>query len=235
LINDSPVAFSLHCWTMIFTSAAGFRNAPFSKLFLLYLASSAVIVSVLQWKKFFVLTSYSLLKQKQYWRIFSHSLVFLSESELLFGLVLAYLFRSFERQWGTSRYATVVLCSWLLTSLMDAVSVLFFTNEVSSGPYGVVFALTLFFVQDIPQSLRIRVGQSTAISEKFFVYLFAFQLWYTGIGTLWTVTGGAVVSMLFRCNACGLRHVSFPHWLFPTQQVEYFVHPRAERPPPARS
>ncbi len=78
-----------------------------TKLLLLATCGLSIFVSTTHTKSSFELYNFSQLKE--FWRIFTQQMFFQSSGELLFGTILLYQFRLFERQLGTSKFLVIEL------------------------------------------------------------------------------------------------------------------------------
>jgi hypothetical protein len=122
-------------------------------------------------KALFVLSRDSIWKYSQYHRILLNELAFTSSTELLFGCMMLYQFRMFERLFGTRKYAAFIVSTFALTSALKLLTGL----PVSQGPYTLIFAQLALYYAKIPQSYSIKV-LLLQISDKGFMYLLGLQL-----------------------------------------------------------
>jgi hypothetical protein len=155
----------------------------------------------------------------QLWRLLSSRLAFTSPPEIVFGLILVYMFRVFERQSGSRKFAGTLLCLAGLTLLFEALLMLSLGRvggfmASASGPYWLVFGLFAFFFIDIPQVMRFRLIM-LPLSDKVFVYALGLQLALArGKTSLLTGLCGLVAGALYRSNLVpALRRVRFPRAL----------------------
>lgn len=112
-----------------------------------------------------------------FWRLFTHNFVFTTPGELLFGMVLIYYFRQFERQLGSSRFAAfAIITAIIYTTILASLQVLLPSLSPASGPYSLVFASLVFFFFETPKLYRFEVLGAVEFSDKAFVYLMAMQL-----------------------------------------------------------
>jgi hypothetical protein len=87
-------------------------NAPMSKALVLVCGGSSILFSVLNVKSRLALVDLytNVLSKYEVWRLFTTHLFFNTPGELLFGLLLLYHFRLFERQMGTLKFS--VCSTW---------------------------------------------------------------------------------------------------------------------------
>jgi len=120
----------------------------------------------------------------QVWRVVTPSFVWSTSSELVFGSILIYIWRLFERQFGSRKFGGALVFLSVGTTLLQSLLMLgvgsasaSFRHQLSkvSGPYGVVFGLLFPFFLDIPQSFAWRT-MGVKMSDKLIVYILALQL-----------------------------------------------------------
>ncbi len=90
----------------------------------------------------------------------SRALVFRTQGELLFGCILLYYFRVFERQHGSAKYGSFV-CAATSASYLAAYGAGRLLGApaaaIATGPFSVIFACIVHFVFDIPATSRFAV------------------------------------------------------------------------------
>jgi hypothetical protein len=93
-------------------------------------------------------------------QLVSRACVFRTQGELLFGCILLYYFRVFERQHGSAKYGSFVcaatsasyLAAYGAGRLLGAPA-----TAIATGPFSVIFACIVQFVFDIPATSRFAV------------------------------------------------------------------------------
>lgn len=106
-------------------------------------------------------------------------LVFTNSAELLFGCTLLYQLRIFERNWSSSKFASFIVSTGIL-SLTIQLIVLAFSNifkitKLANGPYPLIAALLYRYQRDIPFTQKFEfVGME--FNEKAFMYLMSLQV-----------------------------------------------------------
>eukprot|EP00761_Pharyngomonas_kirbyi_P004568 gb/GECH01004573.1/.p1 GENE.gb/GECH01004573.1/~~gb/GECH01004573.1/.p1 ORF type:complete len:354 (+),score=83.17 gb/GECH01004573.1/:1-1062(+) len=199
---------------------SGFSNAPVSKACVIITLAGTVAGSLLSRRSDLNAFAFSGLfkNQWQLWRIFTGPCVFTSLGEMLFGILLLYVFRVFERQWGSHRYAVLVFISTSLTFIFTLCTRLIFgsTFEMSSGPYGLIFAALAQYFADIPATNKQPLF-GVPLSEKAFVYMMSIQLLFLKFpGSLIAGSFGFLSGILFRANTLRLKHIRFPRFIVST-------------------
>jgi hypothetical protein len=81
-------------------------HAPLSKVILFGTAGISLLVSLTNQKNRWAMVPLSeIISKHQWWRLFSNVWFLTTPGEMLFGILLIYYFRMFERQMGTPRFA----------------------------------------------------------------------------------------------------------------------------------
>lgn len=88
------------------------------------------------------------------WRLLFGHLAFRNMSQTVIGLILLYIYRSFERQMGSRKYGGFLFLSWIYSNIIYAI-LLLITNSAhsnfspSSGPFFFIFAQLAFFYRKL--------------------------------------------------------------------------------------
>lgn len=155
----------------------GFVHAPVTKVTIAAVVLSTVFGSIIGSQTRLTLRLPEVVSHVQLWRLVTHNFVFTTPGELLFGVVLLYFFRQFERQMGSSRYACFAVITSLLHTLLLCVSqVVLPSLPPASGPYALVFANLVHFFFETPKTYHFQLLGAVALSDKSFAYLLATQL-----------------------------------------------------------
>eukprot|EP00741_Cyanophora_paradoxa_P016060 tig00000042_g15504.t1 len=198
---------------MLHSGPSGFSNAPVTKALLLLCGGTSVVSSLLNARYVLSLDVRQLMQKFQLWRLFTHNWLFLSPGELLFGMLLLYYFRIFERQMGSSKYAAMVsIFAGVSTLLQLVVLVPFRSFRIAvSGPYGILFGALVQFFAEIPVTYRFRVAGAVTLSDKSFTYLMAAQLVFSSFpASLLGAVCGIAAGCVYRSEGLRLRRVEFP-------------------------
>lgn len=124
-------------------------NAPLSKLLFMGTACSSLVQQVARASSRRVPLVVSLL---------TRALVFQHPGELLFGCVLLYHFRLFERQLGSAKYGAFLVLAGASSKLLElGLLGRLLGVRCASGPYTAVFANFVGFLADVPCTQRFSV------------------------------------------------------------------------------
>eukprot|EP00884_Botryococcus_braunii_P010444 jgi/Botrbrau1/19400/Bobra.0338s0028.1 len=142
--------------------------------------------------------------------LFLELLVFRHPGELIFGTILLWYFKLFERQLGPAKYAGFALAT-LLTPLIGQIVLSKLLHwPRSSGPFSLIYANFVTFVLDVPpmQSFSVLGWRFT---EKAFPYLGGIHLLLLTSGkAVPAATCGILFSIAYRWNVLGLRSYLVP-------------------------
>jgi len=198
------------------SSAAGFRNAPVSKALLLLTGGMSVLVGVTQTMPHLKLNGLlQIIDHLQLWRLATNQLFFSSPAELLFGLILIYYFRVFERQMGSAKFAGFTFLSFVISTLVEVAYLALFQpkGEFVSGPYSILFAMYVLFFSHVPASSRFRF-LGVDLSDKFFVYVLGLQLvWSHPPTSLVAALSGILGGLAYNSPTLPLSNFRFPRFI----------------------
>ena len=165
---------------MLNAGQSGFVHAPVSKTIIAAVVLMTVFASIIDAQPRFNLNISAVISQLEIWRLFTHNFVFTTPGELLFGMVLLYFFRQFERQLGSSRFAAFAFVTSVTYTVSLAIVQLFIPALIpSSGPYSLVFASLVFFFFETPKIYHFQMLGAIALSDKSFAYLLVLQLLFS--------------------------------------------------------
>jgi len=201
--------------SMMNSGPSGFHNATFSKAILLLTGTLSVGASILKLQhllEFADLTS--VFSKYQVWRLVTNHFFFGSPGELLFGLLLIYYFRLFERQMGTTKFAGFTFVSLVVATLTQvALYVAVPTTKLSSGPYSFLFSCFVLFFSDVPATHRYRLCGIPA-SDKLFIYTLALQLLISNSpSSVFSGICGIIGGLAYKSETLGLYRWKFPHFV----------------------
>ncbi|PRP78619.1 hypothetical protein PROFUN_13472 [Planoprotostelium fungivorum] len=209
MLNSGPSGFreSQFCEPSLTLS----DHAPLSKCVLLLTGSVSVLASIMKFKHnldFPRLPS----EASGFLRLFSHHIPFTGAGELLFGFILIYTFRMFERHMGTRKFGMFILASTgIYSSLQLALYVIAKSVSLPSGPYPFIFACMSLYISEIPPTYKFKLCGIPA-SDKLFVYLVAAQLMLANYpGSLISGFLGIVSASLYRSPTLKLDQFTFPN------------------------
>ena len=184
-------------------SVLGFVNAPVSLGMIVLTTLASLISSAWNVKKraFFGLNIVPFLTNKmQFYRLFTSQVIFGSPTEMIFGLILLYQFRMFERLFGSRKFASAALFYMIVSmSLQFGVLVLVPGLKFTSpGPYALIFGLFAHYKLDIPSASRYRFF-GIPFTDKIFTYIVGLQVLFADYpSSLVTGICGVIAGLLYR-------------------------------------
>jgi len=213
---------------MLSLGPSGFSNAPISKSILILVTTGSLLASIFKFKNV-GLDLTGLIENLQIYRFCTSQFVFSHTGEMLFGMFLLYFFRLFERQMGSSKFGSFAFLSILLSLLTESILLLTFrTKDITSGPYGFIFAMFVLYFFDIPVSVRSRVAGFN-VTDKSFIYLLGIQLLLSKFPlSLIAGVSGILSGFIYRFDVVGLRKFEFPNFI--KRFCERFILPLLSSP-----
>jgi membrane associated rhomboid family serine protease len=172
-----------------------------TKAILISVVSTTLFASIAGTHSKLALNAWSVIHHGEAWRLVTHNFLFATPGELLFGVVLLYFLRQFERQMGSSRFfAFVMFSAGLYTAEMFLIDLAIGRRVVlSSGPYAFIFASMVRFFFETPKIYEFQLFGSMSLSDKSFPYLLALQLILSSIPqSLFSLGCGIVGGLLLR-------------------------------------
>lgn len=162
---------------MLHAGHPGFVHAPVTKAIIALVVLATVFGSILGSQTRLTLNLSDAIHNLHLWRLFTHNFVFTTPGELIFGIVLLYYFRQFERQMGSSRFAAFALITaTLCTVFLSLFQLVFPTGVPAPGPYALIFASLVHFFFETPKIYHFHLFGALHLSDKSFAYLLALQL-----------------------------------------------------------
>eukprot|EP01117_Protostelium_nocturnum_P020265 TRINITY_DN9031_c0_g1_i1.p1 TRINITY_DN9031_c0_g1~~TRINITY_DN9031_c0_g1_i1.p1 ORF type:complete len:317 (-),score=106.11 TRINITY_DN9031_c0_g1_i1:194-1111(-) len=194
---------------MLNSGASGFQNAPISKMGMILVGGTSVLVSMTKQKNLFEFPKIGNIFE--FWRLFSSHFPFGSASEILFGMLLIYYFRVFERQMGSRKFAAFLLGSISIFSMLQlALLVTFPKIQLPSGPYSYIFSLLTLYITEIPATYKFKIF-FLPTSDKLFVYILALQLLFSNFPTsLLSGLFGVISGSIYRSKTLRLSKFQIP-------------------------
>ncbi|KAN0126741.1 hypothetical protein V8E52_000381 [Russula decolorans] len=197
-----------------------FQHAPVTKGIMMAIAVSSIVVAIFDVKYNFHLQLVPhISRDHQYWRLLVHHAAFSNSSELfLWELILYYIGIDIERQFGGVKYASFLVVSALLVTVLELLSLLVLHhfgsnfNVIPSGPVGLAFSLVFQYFSLVPATYHFRVFGVT-FSNKTFLYVLASQLafsqpWPSALAAGLGISAGA----LYRSDIASLKSYRLPPW-----------------------
>jgi membrane associated rhomboid family serine protease len=162
---------------MFYSGHSGFVNAPVTKSLVVAVVFVTLLASIAGSHTAFRLHANPVLLRGELWRIVTHSLLFSTPGELLFGTVLLYFFRQFERQLSSPRFFALLFTSTALhTVFLLSLSAARPNFSAASGPYAALAACLLHYFLETPPLYTFKIFSLTALSDKAFTYALTIQL-----------------------------------------------------------
>ncbi|XP_066988751.1 ubiquitin-associated domain-containing protein 2-like [Macrobrachium rosenbergii] len=206
-------------------STTGFYNAPVSKGLMgcMFMTCTALNVPLFaHLRKYLICKLPDVFLKGEIWRIASAKISFVDTKDLVCGSLLIYYFRVFERRYGSRKFASCLVASQVLTTVLEVLTILtlqWLAIDLHSGgflppgPYGVIFPLFVNYLFDIP-----RVAQTSVlgipITGKTLTYLLGLQVCSTSPATAISAFCGIVAGFFYRYNVLWVQQVPWvPGWL----------------------
>lgn len=199
------------------------------------LVSASIGASLLDMKHYaYILINPHIVQYGQFWRLFTYQLCYTNSAEVLFAAMSLYNLRTVERMWGSRKYASFLVMTFLITSIIPPAFMgvlrplapgLF--NYVPGGLTPVLFAVLAQFHAMVPHMYKYRIATSDApptsepfsgltLSDKSYQYVLALHLallqWP---GSVVGAAAGWVVGQAWRGGLlpAGLVTWRLPGWM----------------------
>ncbi|CAK5263131.1 unnamed protein product [Mycena citricolor] len=195
----------VRCLTM------SFEYAPVSKGLILSLALSTVFVGVFDVKHYFHLQLVPHVSHHhQYWRLATHHLAFASSSDLFVAVLTLYnVSVQIERNFGSLKFASFVLISTMLSTILEFVALILFHRaglaQIPAGPIALIFSIIYQWSRIVPHSYQFRIF-GVPLTNKSFTFISALQL---AIGNLPGSAAAALIGLLagqlYRSDLANLK------------------------------
>ncbi|KAI8670947.1 Rhomboid domain-containing protein [Fusarium keratoplasticum] len=172
-----------------------FTNAPVTRLGVLCLIAGSILASVLDVKHYFyIIIDTHIWRYRQLWRLLAYQLCYTNSTEVLFAAMSLYNLRIVERMWGSRKFASFLIVTFLLTALLPPlVSIVLrpltagWFNYMPAGPTPIIFAILAQYHAMVPHMYKYRVATSEApptdepfvgltFSDKSYKYAIALHL-----------------------------------------------------------
>ncbi|XP_027426501.1 ubiquitin-associated domain-containing protein 2-like [Zalophus californianus] len=206
------------------TGSSGLYKAPLSKGLLLVPSALSLLLALLlpHCQRFFVYDLQAVKDDFQIWRLICGRIICLDLKDTFCSSLLIYNFRIFERRYGSRKFASFLLGSWVLSALVDIVLVEamwhFFgiaaAGNLPSGFLVPVFALFVPFYCSIPRSQVAQILGPLSITNKTLIYILGLQLFTSG-SYIWIVAiSGLASGICYNSQVFRLHQVlCIPKWV----------------------
>jgi len=190
----------------------GFHNAPVCKTLVgliggLHLASNVPALQPIFTKLFKgperIECVYSLLKY------IGNKLVFPDTKSAVMACVIIYFFRVFERRYGSLKFASNLLVSWVIAVSLEIAGEHLFETQ-NRGPLSIFIPLYIPWFVQIPLVSASHYGP-LAISSKSLNYLLGLQLAVASKGSLVSVVCGLLTGLVVHFTS--LKKLVLPSWI----------------------
>lgn len=198
------------------TGSSGLYKAPLSKGLLIIPSTLSLLLALLfqHYQKFFTYNLQAAKEEFQIWRLVCGRTVCLDLKDTFCSSLLIYNFRIFERRYGSRKFSSFLLGSWLLSVLFDLLLVEvveysfgFTINSLPSGFLGPVFALFVPFYCSIPRVQVTQVLGHFSITNKTLVYVLGLQLLTSG-SYIWIVAlSGLLSGMCYNSSVLKVHRI----------------------------
>uniref|UniRef100_A0A8C6FI19 Ubiquitin-associated domain-containing protein 2 n=1 Tax=Moschus moschiferus TaxID=68415 RepID=A0A8C6FI19_MOSMO len=168
------------------TGSSGLYKAPVSKSLLLVPSALSLLLALVlpHCQKFFVYDLQAVKDDLQIWRLISGRIICLDLKDTFCSSLLIYNFRIFERRYGSRKFASFLLGSWVLSAvgdfiLVEAVRYSFGVTTARNLPSGFlapVFALFVPFYCSIPRVQVAHILGPLSITNKTLIYILGLQV-----------------------------------------------------------
>uniref|UniRef100_K7EBC4 UBA domain containing 2 n=1 Tax=Ornithorhynchus anatinus TaxID=9258 RepID=K7EBC4_ORNAN len=167
------------------TGSSGLYKAPLSKSLLLVPSALSILLTLLlqHYQKYFVYNLRAVKDDFQIWRLISGRIICLDLKDTFCSSLLIYNFRIFERRYGSRKFASFLLGSWILSALFDLILVeaLYYSfgvpaSSLPSGFLGPIFALFVPFYRSIPRMQVTQILGQFSITNKTLIYILGLQI-----------------------------------------------------------
>ncbi|XP_038166037.1 ubiquitin-associated domain-containing protein 2 [Arvicola amphibius] len=184
------------------TGSSGLYKAPLSKSLLLVPSALSLLPLLLpHCQEFFVYDLHAVKNDLQVWRLICGRIICLDLKDTFCSGLLIYNFRIFERRYGSRKFASFLLGSWVLSALFDLVLVeavqysfgIPVANNLPSGFLAPVFALFVPFYCSIPRVQVAQILGPLSITNKTLIYILGLQLFASG-PYVWIVAISGLIS-----------------------------------------
>ncbi|XP_024595512.1 ubiquitin-associated domain-containing protein 2 isoform X2 [Neophocaena asiaeorientalis asiaeorientalis] len=168
------------------TGSSGLYRAPVSKGLLLVPSALSLLLALLlpHCQRFFVYDLQAVKDDFQIWRLICGRIICLDLKDTFCSSLLIYNFRIFERRYGSRKFASFLLGSWVLSAVGDFILVeavrysfgITAARNLPSGFLAPVFALFVPFYCSIPRVQVAHILGPLSITNKTLIYILGLQI-----------------------------------------------------------
>ncbi|KAF0301589.1 Ubiquitin-associated domain-containing protein 2 [Amphibalanus amphitrite] len=153
-----------------------------------------------------------------FYRLVTSRLAFVDTKDLVCSALLIYYFRIFERRYGSRKFASHLLVTWTLSTVLEVLCVLA-TQRLGldlhpgrllpPGPYGLVFPLFVPYLFDVPRVTTTHI-LGAPVTGKTLTYLIGLQICSTSAAAGLSAACGIAAGLLYRCSPLRLGRLRLP-------------------------
>ncbi|KAM9050021.1 ubiquitin-associated domain-containing protein 2 isoform 4-T4 [Megaptera novaeangliae] len=168
------------------TGSSGLYKAPVSKGLLLVPSALSLLLALLlpHCQRFFVYDLQAVKDDFQIWSLICGRIICLDLKDTFCSSLLIYNFRIFERRYGSRKFASFLLGSWVLSAVGDFILVeavrysfgITAARNLPSGFLAPVFALFVPFYCSIPRVQVAHILGPLSITNKTLIYILGLQI-----------------------------------------------------------
>ncbi|XP_069493118.1 ubiquitin-associated domain-containing protein 2 isoform X2 [Ambystoma mexicanum] len=205
------------------TGSSGLYKAPVSKGLLLVPSALSVLLVLLfhHYLSFFQYNVQEVKEDFQIWRIVLGRIICLDLKDTLCSSMLIYNFRIFERRYGSRKFTSFLLGTWILSALLECVLVEALrhafgvaVNRLPSGFLAPIFALFVPFYCSIPGVQVTVVFGHFPVSNKTLVYIVGLQLLTSSPSMSIIASSGLIAGLFYSSNVWEVTKVLYiPGWV----------------------
>ncbi|XP_068124077.1 ubiquitin-associated domain-containing protein 2 [Hyperolius riggenbachi] len=211
------------------TGSSGLYKAPLSKALLLIPGALSVLLALVfqQQQAFFVYNVKAVIESFHIWRLFSGRIICLDLKDTFCSSLLIYNFRTLERRFGTRKFTSYLLGSWMLSAIFDILVVEaaqagtgVTLSTLPSGFLAPLFALFVPFYCSVPRVSLAHIFGWIPITNKTLVYIVGLQLLTSSPSMLVVAASGLISGLCYKKNVLSVQRVlCIPSWV-----AEIFSH-----------
>ncbi|KAF8622179.1 hypothetical protein AX15_007291 [Amanita polypyramis BW_CC] len=193
-----------------------FEHALVTKGLMIGSAVSSILVGLFDMKHYLHLQFVPhISRYHQYWRLPMHHMAFSNSTDLLLAEILLFnVGVLIERQFGSVKYASFVLITFLIGTIFEFVSLILFhrfgLNHIAMGPSILIFSILYQYSRIVPAAYKFRIF-GIPLSNKNMPYLLALQLAISRLpGSAAVAVIGITTGQLYRSDLANLKSYRIP-------------------------
>ncbi|KAK4167432.1 hypothetical protein QBC43DRAFT_230778 [Cladorrhinum sp. PSN259] len=212
-----------------------FTSTPVTRTLVVGLFAFSIAASLFDIKHYFYISiGTHILRYHQLWRFLTYQLCYTNSSEVLFAAMVLYNTRIVEQRWGSRKYASFILVTASITSIVPPILTMIFRpltfglfDYLPAGPTPIIFAIMSQYHAMVPHMYQYKVALSTGapagrdtlgvpFTDKSAKYLMAAQVAAAQLpGSLLGALVGWVVGNLWRAELLpgNMNNWRVPGWV----------------------